>query len=762
MIRKLQPSFASGELAPSMYGRTDLAKWMSGLKTCHNFIIRPQGGAENRSGTYYTGPSPGAGRLISFSYNVEQSYFLEFTDGLMRVIKDGGLVLRPLSVAADYQWSASGSGTNEYYLEAAGGGDPSLLQPASDEVYENDVAIPSGTLGSLAAGEWAFGDNDTLGYNTLYVRLSDGADPDSKGDEYIACVSRTTSPYAVADLALMKFTQSADTMFIQSKGYAQRTLVRSDHHEWTFSVVSFSPTVSAPTGLAGTSPGSGRTMNYKVSAVVNGEESLPCSAVAVAVNSPWTAGDVVGLSWNTVSGAEVYNVYKSSRGYYGWIGTTESPAYTDDNVDPDVSDGPVAANNPFAGSNYPGAGGIFEQRMVYAGSSTNPQTFWLSRTGFLANFSISRPLKDSDAIEVSIASRQVNEIRHIVPLDKLIILTSGAEWVADSGEGGGGVTPTSIRLRIQSYRGASDVPPLVIGSTVLFVQRDGATVQNLGYSFASDKYEAHNLSVLSQHLFAGRTIKEWAYQQRPNSVIWCVMSDGALLSFTYLEEHEVWAWARHSTDGEFVSVAAIPGLGGEDEVMFQVKRTVDGSDVYYLEYLTERLPDEDMLEGVFVDSALTYDGVAATVMTGLDHLEGETVWALADGSVQKDLTVSGGSVTIPFAATKIHVGLPIPTPTIELLPLEIPEAQGRKRRVNKIFVRLENSRGFWAGPTTAKMVEAKWRTNEDYGEPTRLFSGDKELLLDGNWGLSGTVVIQQRDPLPLSINSVAPEIDIGG
>jgi hypothetical protein len=764
ITRTAQPSFASGELAPSMYGRVDLSKYQSGLKRCLNFIVRPQGGVENRPGTYFVGKAPGAGRLIPFSYNVEQSYFLEFTNGIMRVIKDGGLVLRPLS-DSDWKWTASGSGTSEYYLTTSADADPAFPQPASDEVFFSSTTATVGVIGSLSAGEWAWGDNDSLGFSTIYVRMPDSTDPDAEGDTAVSCTFRAVSPYPYAALEKVRFTQSADTMYLAHHDYAQRTLTRTDHHKWTFATITFAPTATAPTGLTATySEGAlpSRTISYQVSSIINGEESLPCTAVDEDVDTPWASGATVALSWSAVTGAEAYNVYKSSRGYFGWIGTVTGTTYTDDNIDPDVSDGPKESYNPFASSNYPGSVGIFEQRLVYAASDTDTQTIWASQTGQFYNFSKSRPLKDTDMIEVTIASRQVNEIRHIVPLDKLIVLTSGAEWIMDSGANSDALTPTSINLRVQSYRGCSDVPPLVIGSTVLFVQRDGATVQDLGYSFAVDKYEANNLSVLSQHLFDGKTVKEWAYQQRPNSVIWCIMSDGSLLSFTYLKEHEVWGWAQHSTDGTFESVAAIPGIGASDEVCFIVNRTICGSTVRYVEYLTDRQAASDVTLGVFLDSALSYSGAATTTLSGLDHLDGETVDVLADGSVWKGLTVTSGAVTIPQAATVAHAGLPIPTPTIEMLPLEVQGANGRKRRVTRLFARLEASRGMWAGPDTSRMTEAKWRSDEVYGEATGLFTGDKELLVQSVWGINGTLVIQQRDPLPLTINAVMPEIDLGG
>jgi hypothetical protein len=85
---------------------------------------------------------------------------------------------------AAYSWTASGGGTNEYYLRTAANGNPGFAAtPAL--VYINGASASSGTAGSLAAGTWAYADNDTLGYSTIYVRLSDGTDPDSKAADYV-------------------------------------------------------------------------------------------------------------------------------------------------------------------------------------------------------------------------------------------------------------------------------------------------------------------------------------------------------------------------------------------------------------------------------------------------------------------------------------------------------------------------------------------------------------------------------------------------
>lgn len=677
-LRLLQPSFAAGELTPSLYGRVDLAKYNVGARQLRNFFVHAHGGASNRPGTQYVDTALGITRLEPFQYNVEQTYMLEFSNLKMRVLKDGGLVL-------------------------------------------------------------------------------DGATP-----------LEVVTPYPESVVADLKFVQSADVMYITHPSYAPRTLTRSSHTSWTFGTIAFAPTIAAPTDLAGSYNGTGSfNIQYQVSAIsATGEESLPCTAITVSADTAgsWEAGKVVTLTWTAVSGAEFYNVYKNSRGYYGFVGTADGTTFVDDNIDSDEADGPQSANNPFVGANnYPGVAGIFQQRLVFGRTNTLPQTVWASQTGKFTNMSTSRPLKDDDSIEATLASTQVNEVRWLIPFSELIVFTAGGEWLMTNGSNSDALTPTSVQYKPQGYRGCADVKPLVIGDTVLFVQRGAQVVRDLQYRLESDKYTGNNLSVLSEHLFRGKTIVSWAYQQNPYSLIWAVLSDGSFCSFTYLYEHEVWAWCPQETDGFVEDVAVIPGAT-EDEAYFVVRRTIGESTVRFVEKLASREFDS-VEDAFFVDCGLTYSGTAATVISGLDHLEGETVSILADGNVVPQQVVTDGEITLPQAATTVHVGLPY-TSTLETLSVDIQSGgdtlQGKKKVINRVTLRLEKTRELFIGPDVGHLVEVPFRTDEGYEEATRLFTGDKTIVIRSSWGTDGRVTIRQQEPLPITVLAIIPEVSPGG
>jgi hypothetical protein len=609
-----------------------------------------------------------------------------------------------------------------------------------------------------------------LEFGDLYMRVyTGGAQVLLAGVPY-----EISTPYTTADLATLKYVQSADVMTLAHPSYATRNLSRTAHTAWTLATITLAPALAAPAGPVATpTNGSGavptHTDSYKVTAVASEtlEESLP-SVAATCVNFPLSAvtGTYNTVTWSAVTGATKYNIYKESNGsgIHGYIGSATALTFTDTNLAPDDSDTPPGARDPFTGTNYPGVVTYHQQRRVFGGSTSAPQTVWMSQSGNYSNFNVSSPSRDDDAVTFTLASPQVNEIRHFVALADLLVLTSGGEFKVTGGGSGGGdaITPSAVVVRPQGYRGCSHVPPLIIGETALFVQSKGSIVRDIGYSLDTDGYTGNDLSVLSNHLFEGLTLDEWAYAQAPHSIVWAVRSDGVMLSLTYMREHQVWAWCQHDTAGLYESVCTV-SEGTEDAVYVAVKRTINGVVRRYVERLQSRIVN-DVRDSFFVDSGLTYDGAAATVISGLDHLESETVTILADGSVSASQIVSAGTITLPAAASVVHVGLAYSS---EIKTLDFDLAQARapanaKRRVTEVVVKVERSRGLWVGPDADHVVEVKQRDVEPYGDPIELFTADIKIAIPPSWGRSGSIVLQQLDPLPLTVLAVLPEVEVGG
>jgi len=560
------------------------------------------------------------------------------------------------------------------------------------------------------------------------------------------------TPYSSDDLALLTFTQSADVMYLFHPSFQERKLTRSAHDSWNLVALTYTASISAPTELT-RSVGSGTDYNYVVTAVTeDGEESVASSAAAA------DPGDT--LTWEAGTAAKYYNIYKDGNqgGTYGWIGQSDSKTFTEPSggITPDYTTVPPVLENPFDGSGrYPAVGEFYKQRLLRARSNQKPDTVFASAIGSFENMNRSYPRRPDEAWSITLNAKQVNEVRWMVPLSDLIIGTTGGEWRMYTPAGDETGIPAVER---QSNWGSHTLAPVVIGSSILFVDITSNTVRDLAYSFEVDHYDSDDLTLMARHLFDRKEIVSWAFQQNPEPILWVVFDDGTLSGLTYYKKQRVWGWHQHTTEGYFESVACQPsGDSTSDMVYFVVRRTINGSTVRYIEQLDPGMSTGDIEDAFFVDSGLSYSGEATDTFSGLDHLEGETVVAFADGVVLSGLVVSSGSVTLPVTASTVHIGLSYTSDleTLDFEPVGSSETlQDKYRSIDSVVVRLKDSRAFWAGPDEDHLNEAPVRTDEAYGEAVPLLNGDVELLLEPNEADVARLYVRNSDPVPLTILSV--------
>ena len=763
MPQTIQRSFTAGEIAPALQSRADLNKYATGLNLCKNFFIRAQGGVYSRPGLRYIGElddSTKVGRLIPFSFNTEQTYILVFEDLKMRVVKDGGFVLKTADITGVTQ------------------ANPAVVTATAHDFNNGESVTISGVVGMTELN----GNTYTVANATANTFELQGVDSTSftayvsGGTAVSDALFELVTSYTEAQLPRLSFTQSADVMTIVHPDHDPSNLSRLADDDWTLTAINYGSTVTAPTIATIAASGAGfgtfqRTYVYVVTAVdADGVESLASTKKSLLSNSLTSTGGI-RLTWGAIAGASYYRVYKEpslDASVYGWIGDSNTTEFTDFNLAPITSDAPPEDRQPFTGSdNKPSAVTYYQQRQVFANTGNEPQATYTTQVNNFSSLRTSNPARDDDAVTFTIAAQQVNEIRHLLPLDSLILLTSGGEWIMTEGQNRV-LTPSTIGVRPQSYNGASVVPPVVINSTALYLQEKGARLRDLGYEFSSDKYTGNDLSLMSEHLFEGKQITAMAYAAEPYSIVWCVRDDGTMLGMTYQREHQVWGWHQHVTDGTFESVATITE-GDRDALYVIVKRNINGNDVRYVERLESR-ESTNAINAFYVDSGLTYDGSPATIITGLDHLEGEVVKILADGYTVPDQTVTSGQIELEREASVVHVGLDY-TPVIETLDIDTPTAaqtvKAQSVSVSKVTIEVEGTRGGFVGPrnddgSDPSMREIKPRFDSDNYDAIALRTYKQEVYINPQWEKGGGVRIEQRDPLPMAVLSIIPQIDIGG
>lgn len=577
-------------------------------------------------------------------------------------------------------------------------------------------------------------------------------------------VVEIATPFLTEELSLLKYAQNADVLTICHPNHPQIELSRNSHYDWEIKTIDFKPKIDIPQNVTAKWTGKSenpRKYQYLVTAVNDDNEESNRSAeieVTGRYESYWAVGEYMTISWSAVPNAIEYNVYRAVNGIFGYIGTSTTTSFVDEKIEPDLSSTAPIAKNPFE-DNYPSVVNYFQQRKIYANSKKNPQTIYTSQTGTSDNFNVSRPLVATDAVTLTISEREVNEIRHIVAMNDLIVLTSSAEWKVNGTDGSFSASPAPV-AKPQSYYGCSHVMPIVSGNMILFVQAGGSVLRDLGYTYVSDSYDGDELTIFANHLFRGRQIVDMAYAKEPFRIVWCVLSDGKLAGLTYNRKQEIAGWHKHETDGKFESVVCIRE-GFEDVAYFIVKRVINGKVRRYIERMASRIITKTS-DSIFLDSALKYEGTPIQTLHGLEHLEGKEVYVNADGGVENHI-VKDGSITLHNEASIISVGLPYEF-EFETLNIEGENTHGLKKLVNRASIKIFDSREdfFVVGADGQEVQNERSIGLEDdsINDPTLLISKDVDVTVFSESIEEATIHIKQKYPLPITILSVSAVVDV--
>ena len=579
-----------------------------------------------------------------------------------------------------------------------------------------------------------------LEFGNQYIRFyKDSGQITSSGSAY-----EISSPYLEAELFDIKFAQSADVMYICHENHAVRKLSRTGHTSWSLTEVDFTDGPYLDSNISTTTlitthhtVGTGRTLTASSNIFVSTD-------VGRLVRFRDGYGKITGYTSATVVTWQVLKDTGSASASTNW----SLGAFSDT-------------------TGHPKCVSFFEQRLVFAGTTDQPQTLFFSQSGDYENMDdgLSGSVTDSSAMVYTIASNQVNAITSIKATRTLIVMTTGGEFTVTSGAAEDPVTPTNLNIRKQSSYGSAGVDALSIGNTTIFLQRAKRKIRELAYNFDSDGYIAPDLTILSENITLSGLI-QIDYQQEPYSVVWGVRTDGKLVGMTYNRIQDVVAWHEHDfggTNAKCKSVAVIDIDTSEDQVWVVVERTINGATKKYVEYLTPSDFNSNIEEFHYVDSGLAYNGSATTTLTGLDHLEGETVKIIANGATHPDKIVSSGSITLDRSVTNAKVGLGYNS---ILKTMRLDDGAGitdqtKTKRIYDVTVRFFETVGAKVGPDEDNLDIIPFRdSSAAMTAPVPLFTGDKETEFPSDYGTNGFVVVKQDQPLPTTILAIYARLEI--
>ena len=425
---------------------------------------------------------------------------------------------------------------------------------------------------------------------------------------------------------------------------------------------------------------------------------------------------------------------------------------------------------------------IFQQRMCFGGTNNNPQTVWFSKTADFFNFSpsekigiasgnvsatgarvVGEQIKDDNGLTLTISSSTVDLIDFMISGKKLTVGTSGGVFQMYGSETELTITPFNFTIdRVTTYPTETGALPLIIDQDVIYVQKNGRKLRGIAYSQSAGGNQAADMTLRADNIALGE-IKDITFQDMPYNIIWARLNDGKLIACTYNKSLNMMAWSNHviggtesSAHAKVESITSIPS-STHTQVYMVVKRTINSATVRYVEYL-DRFYDSGELnfeDAHYVDSGIYYNSSSASTISGLTHLQGETVRVLANGAKDNDAVVNGsGQITITKASTKVHAGLGFDS---FVTTLDLPNGPqgilvGNRKKIHRIVVKLLDTMGLQYGPSEAELDEMIFRfPTDNLGQAVDFFSGDEVLTMGNMTYDDHNIVIGQNGAFPLSI-----------
>lgn len=779
-------SFLGGELDPKMLGRSDTDIYKGAAQTIDNFIVQPQGGVVRRPGTKYveSAKATTTTKLIPFFHSSGAKYMLEFSNLKFRIFKDGAKVGAPTEITtpfttamiADMDYAQTGDTMYVVHPDIA----PRAITRTSDTAWTvaevdfkcapmypldhetygrtentgntgititNLTGTALGTLKTLTVSGALFESGDV----GKFIRIKNfTADPDSEANASIS-TTQTTTDVKVQDGDVSPLNGNYQTVSYDGSG------VVDDSHYIYDRTADLYVKLPATTTSTRTTPYS--TIVTTTSRTYTGasDSTVVQNPLSNSASSTYT-GSVITSESITVTGNETES--------WGLVKITSYISATQVQV---LIVRPVSSLNFHSsqqwqmsrfGSNtgYPARVGFYEGRCFFANIGDDTNVLVGSKSNSITDFENGEgdegTITASTALDLKLLD--IQSIQWLQPSQKLIIgATNGAYSISGAGQAGLNPLAPPIFRKIANAE-CSTVKPLFTQNTTFFTHSNSKKVGALVYKPGEfSGFDYRDMTLISEHLFTSG-IKEWC---KKDDTIWAITDAGGLRGLTYNEEFDIKAWHKHTMTGSINSINNI----NDDYLFMAIERTIDSSTVQYIEILSDNIQELSKEDVICVDSAFTYDSTATDTITGLDHLEGETLDVLADGAAHNQVTVSGGSVTLTNEASVVHLGIPYDS-TLQTVEITGGNRRGSSEaiisRINKAGVKFLSTSGASIIVSSSPETDMLFNTNQIYGEGPDLFTGTKSVRINSGNVLNPTITVKSEAALPISILGISADIEV--
>ena len=756
-----QLAFTTGEVSPDVSSRFDLEQYKSALLEAENVVIRPYGAVAKRQGSQYVGQvkySDKPTRLFEFTTNTNNSFMLEFGDKYIRVwnygIYTGIEVTTPFTSDILFDLNCNQSG---------------------DVMFICSGKYPIQTLSRYSDTDWRMSTYKLTEQPYDEINTDNGHTLTVNGDTITSTKDLFTQDMVGSVIQIAYYVEAVHTKAAgevvekKVKRYMQAQTIEKTYNNINYNVGAFSTDTELSWKFTthGTWEGTvklqisnndGQTWkDYRTYTSKNDYNVTDTGKIEAGARLKYVS-DIKSGSVNCDLSIMPFTQY----------GIVEIKSVTDaKNAKVNVLNGIKEGEPSYQwklgswnrGRGYPKLCTFYQDRFVVAATDSKPNFIWFSRTGDYPNFGVEKvegTITDDSAITLPVINRKMCEIRHLVPANDLIILTSGNEWIV---KGDKTITPTNCNLKTQTQRGALSCEPQFIGNRCVFVQERGGTVRDMGYSYESDNYTGQDLTLFVKTLVKGHLAVTSAYAQDPDSIIYYVRDDGQLNCLTYIPEQKVYGWSHFVTNGKYRYVESV-AEGEQDTIYFVVDRVINNKSVKCIERSIPLYTEDN--SDVFLDCYVKVANSIKTDYINAPHLVGQMVDIVIDGQQMPSRVVPPtGVIKLDGKANVITVGLPYTTkikiPSVEQ-QINDGTLQGRVATVSRVVLRMYKSFGGKVGRTFDRMDDITLPPNE-------LFTGDKPVILPKmgiNYSTDTSICIKHSDPFPFNLLSITRIVEIGG
>lgn len=719
-------SFGSGELNPLLHNRFDLAKYQNGLAELINGYVVPEGVVARTAGTVFMEYHKTQNRpalYLKFFLNPENSFILVLNGGFIRFLTPTGLIL---SSGTPYEIAHSIADSDLDKIRYTQIGDYLILCGVGRPLQ---IIRNSNTNWQISNFGFKYLPFDEI--NTTDTQISVSAET-GNAVTITASTGIFNANMVGSQIRLSEDDFSGVPTWVggDGKAYIDGDRIRNNGNVYKAVVTGGLDKAgpNAPNHLEGTVQAGAGFIKWQFVHNLEGYAEITnftnATTVTAKILQTIPGSCLTGSSFGR--GATKYFSFSAYSNHAGW----------------------------------PNLVTLFAKRLWFV----KDRRFDASRIDDFNNFKIGELDDDAITFTPSGSSGISDTLLYLMPTKGALIVGGTIyNYVIRSGRLGEPLTPVNVRSDDYVIDGTADHIPIALQDGYVYIARGRRKIIYTAYSTVSEELEQIELTRYARHISQQSPIKKIIYKKEPHNIIYCLHDNGTLSQVTFNKREEIIGWSRLKFNGFINDIITLESNDAIEDTVF-LSTTYNTK--FKIEKFAPSFNDTDFSNtaqnAIFTESSLIYTGSPVQTVTGLDHLNGKTVEILADGGSNFQKIVTSGQITLDTPASKIIIGMALDF-TMKTLPIILIDAYGSRKKtlqkISEVSVSYYRTRG---GQVHCETLDGAFRAellNPTGAEPLddmpELQTGIYSVNPECNFSEQIQIVIQNKDPLPMTIQSIS-------